>query len=461
MEALFTSLIGGDGLRQRILDLIAEAVTLSYTRKVDLHIMMFAFTDKEIADALSNAAAQHQRLTIRILVDWSQRTRSRGVQIVPLIKFELPNLRVRYKNDQPYMWDSAAGHVRWSYHASRGLLHHKALIVLVDGRPWKMICGSFNWTGNAALSYENLLVVTSSHLDAQYLMSRFELEFEAMWSDGHATLSPEEADLHYHAIVDSYRCDPTISPSDVVGIIRGEGEPLQTLDSLYLPSEREGPNNDNYEEQPGSEHPRISVAFSSRLPIESSGQRGYAKPNRIQRFLLHKPSAKSKRVPLTLTTLALDTIFQVESGDILKVAMYGLSTRVPEYGALLDAARRGVRLFILLDGSVGVNVARRLAIVRYVEHLPIEIRIGCKTMHQKYIIHPNSATVLTGTANMTTDASDRHSEHRIQVRGCQALMQQFCADFDLIWNRLSSDTDRMRQFSLKLLKEKNRGRERY
>jgi phosphatidylserine/phosphatidylglycerophosphate/cardiolipin synthase-like enzyme len=400
--------------------------------------MSFAFTDEEVANALAHAAVRHSSMTIRVLADWSQRIRARGQQVDRLAKLGLPNLCVRYKNDQPYTWDAAAEKVRWSYRASRGLLHHKTLSVLLDGRPWKLICGSFNWTRNATNSYENLLVVTAEQAGSRQLMSRIELEFEAMWSDGRATLSPEEAHLHYQAILDAYRRDPTISPAAVVGLARGRGEPLQILDPECYPPEHEGANMDNCDEQIGSDVPRVSVAFSSRRPDQDSGQCGYAEPNRTQRFLLRKPSAKSKRVPLTLTTLALDTIFRAEPGDTLKIAMYGLSTRVPEYGALLEAARRGVRLFVLLDGSVGADVVGRLVIARHLEDLPIEVRTGCKMMHQKYVVHPNSATVLTGTANMTTDASDRHSEQRIVVRGCSALAEQFCADFHTIWARLST-----------------------
>lgn len=432
MEAIFTSLVGGDGLRRRVLELIADASSLAGSRKIDLHVMTFAFTDEELAKALADAAARHPSMTIRILADWSQHIHAPGQQVHRLVKLGHSNLRVRYKKDQPYTWDEALGHVRWSYHASRGLLHHKTLGVLIDGRPWKLICGSFNWTANAARSYENLLVVSAEQMGSRELMSRLELEFEAMWTDGRATMSPEEAQLHYRAIVDAYRRDPTLSPTSVVGLVHGEGEPLQILHPECYPSEQ------GCEQQP-PDQPQVSIAFSSRSPHEHSGHCGYAERNRSQRLLLRKPSGNSKRVPLTLTTLALDMIFRTEPGDTLKIAMYGLSTRVPEYGALLDAARRGVRLYVLLDGHVGAKVAGSLANVRQLEDLPIEVRAGCRMMHQKYVIHAKSATVLTGTANMTTDASARHSEQRIVIRKCPALAEEFSADFDAIWGRLRGE----------------------
>ena len=143
-------------------------------------------------------------------------------------------------------------------------------------------------------------------------------------------------------------------------------------------------------------------------------------------------------VPLTITSLALETIFRSTTGDTLKIAMYGMSARVPEYGALLDAARRGVHVFVLLDRVVGSDVASRLKAAAQRERLPIEIRVAGKMMHQKYLIHAETATVVTGTANMSTDASSRHSEHRIRINGCAKLAEQFSADFGEIWSRLSA-----------------------
>jgi hypothetical protein len=45
--------------------------------------------------------------------------------------------------------------------------------------------------------------------------------------------------------------------------------------------------------------------------------------------------------------------------------------------------------------------------------------------------------VLTGTANLSTDASLRHSEQRILVRDDPALTDAFLADFRTIWDRLA------------------------
>lgn len=437
MEALFTSLQGGDAVRQRILDLVAEVSVLAASNRVDLHIMTFAFTDETVADALVWAATQRPSLAIRLLADWSQRIRARGQQVGRLAGLHLPNLRVRYSLDQPYVWDNIAGHMRWSYHASRGLLHHKTLGVLVDGRPWKLACGSFNWTAIATKSYENLLVLTADDVGSLKLMTRVELEFEALWSDGRATISPHEAHLHYRAILDTYRADPTISPSRVA-LRDGAGEPLQVLeparDQLKHQKSIDSRANAN-----GVKDTNVAIAFSSRPSGESRGKSGCARCNQEQRMTLRTPNGRLRLVPVTITNIALDTIFQARPGDVLQIAMYGLSPRVPEYGALLEAARRGVRLQILLNRRCGRDTAIRLKSFQNEQGLPIEVRTAGRMMHQKYMIHCETATVLTGTANMSTDASSRHWEHRIRISGCAELAAQYTADFQEIWSRLKPD----------------------
>jgi phosphatidylserine/phosphatidylglycerophosphate/cardiolipin synthase-like enzyme len=422
MEALFSSLAGGARLRGKILELIADAAAMAVARRVEVHVMIFAFTDRAISEALAEAARGSANLTVRILADWNQRVQARGQQAGRLAALGLANLRVRYSHDQPYVWDEAAGHLRWSYRASRGLLHHKVLLVLVDGRPWRLACGSFNWTGTAARSYENLLVADADEPGSRELIARMELEFEALWRDGGATLSPSEAMLHYRAIREAYRRDPSAAPGDVAGWREGEGEPLQALDPDCLLA-------------PAATDSRVAIAFSAHDRQAGRYVGGHAEANRRQRLFLRKASGLTRSVPLTITNLALETVTRAAPGDELQLAMYGLSARVPEYGALLDAARRGVRLLVLLDRSLASDIPARLAQAGALEGLPIEVRTTGRMMHQKYLLNARQSVVLTGTANMSTDAAGRHLEHRIRVARAPALAAQFGADFDLIWSR--------------------------
>lgn len=427
MEALFTSKVGGAGLRDRILSVIRDAASLAATHHVDVHIMTFAFTDAQIADLLVEAARSRPNLSIRLIADWNQGAppEDSGRKVRALAALGLPNFEVRYKKDQPYVWDADACRMQWSYHASRGLLHHKTLAVLVDGRPHTLLCGSFNWSKRSAKGYENLIVFTAHDAASMPVMTAVEQEFEALWSDGAATLSPDEVRMHYGAILAEYRKEPKRAAAHVVGLTRGAGAPLNVL-RVAESTVR------------SADLPHLQIAFNSRLQEQAEAAAGYAEANRLKRFEMFKPGGKTKKVPVTLSTLALDTIARARPGEHLLVAMYVLSVRVPEYGALLTAARRGVRLFILVDGHTAALPLSRLATPAFAkEKLPIFFRAtGSRTMHQKYIVHPEGQTVLTGTANLSTDASQRHSEHRILWRGDKYATDAFIADFMTIWQRI-------------------------
>jgi phosphatidylserine/phosphatidylglycerophosphate/cardiolipin synthase-like enzyme len=431
-ETVFSSIVGGDALRARLLDVIADAASLATTKPVEVNVMTFSFTDPQIADALA-AAAQRPRLTVQLISDWTQRADDGIQQAGRLTQLGLPNLTIRYKKDQPYVWDASAGRMRWSYHASKGLLHHKTLCVVVEGRPWRLVCGSFNWTAKAAHSYENLVVVTDSTPECRDLMSRVENEFRALWCDDSASMSADDAQAHYQAIAESYRQTATAPATFTDRPRHARPERLRLLTS----QRGSGTGYAWQEDASESISPDVLVAFTARLPHEESSRAGYAETNRTRTFTLCTPAGTAKRVPLTITALALDVIYRARPGETLLIAMHGLSIRVPEYGALLDAARRGVRLRVLLDRKVGKRTAESLSRVRQREQLSIQVKGGCRMMHQKYVVNVDSPAVLTGTANMSTDASTRHSEHRIRVLGDESLANQFAADFETIWNRVT------------------------
>ena len=150
VEVLFTSLHGGDAVRARVLAALEEAGELARHDPVDLDVMTFAFTDAAIADRLVSLAGARPGLRVRVLADWGQGSAGSGRVVPRLAHAALPNVVVRYKHDQPYVYDAAADRIRWSYAASRGLLHHKTLGVSVGGLPRTLVCGSFNWTGRAS-----------------------------------------------------------------------------------------------------------------------------------------------------------------------------------------------------------------------------------------------------------------------------------------------------------------------
>jgi phosphatidylserine/phosphatidylglycerophosphate/cardiolipin synthase-like enzyme len=266
-------------------------------------------------------------------------------------------------------------------------------------------------------SYENLLVLNAHDRESRMIAARMELEFEALWSDGKVSLSVAEANEHYQAILNCYRQNPAIAPGEVKGLHGGCGDPIEGLAGDWL------------------EASDAEIAFSSRPIADSRREAGSASKNRERRMILCSSGGRRRLVPVSITNLALAAIFQTQRDELLEIALYGLSPRVAEYGALLEAARRGARLRILLNRGSGQDTAARLAALS-AQGLPIEIRTVGRTMHQKYIVWPDRGMVITGTANFSTDASARHWEHRLRISGNHVLAAQYSADFRTIWSRL-------------------------
>jgi hypothetical protein len=117
--------------------------------------------------------------------------------------------------------------------------------------------------------------------------------------------------------------------------------------------------------------------------------------------------------------------------------MYAMSARVPEYGALIEAARRGCPIEVLLDRKIGKVFGEDLAARAKTEGLPITVRGTNRRMHQNYILAQDCHSVVTGTANLTQDSANHHAEYRILFRNDPALAAQFETDFNTIWQRVA------------------------
>ena len=219
VEALFTSKVGGAGLRDRILAVIRDAVSLAGAHQVDVHIMTFSFTDAQIADLLVQAARSQPNLSIRLIADWNQGAEGLGTQ-------------------SPWHWPRSAcptskcGTRRTS--PTSGTPTHAGC----DGRirPVGVSCTTRRWrfwstgahtrccaeasTGrrDRRRRYENLIVLSADDPASIHVMTAVEREFEALWSDGAATLSPDEVRTHYAAVLAEYQRDSACAAADVVGV---------------------------------------------------------------------------------------------------------------------------------------------------------------------------------------------------------------------------------------------------
>lgn len=192
-DVVFTS--EGNALvvfRQKILGAIDDTIARANGRTVDVNLMLFAFTDKVLADAIADRCRNHANLTVRLLTDWSQLPTSGDRQPARLARLALPNLVVKFKKDNPYVW--GANGPDYHHGATQGLNHHKGFVTLIDGRPEKMTAGSFNWSvGAMDGNYENLMVLDRHDVDNRAVMSSYQAEFEGFWNDHRAALTCAEA----------------------------------------------------------------------------------------------------------------------------------------------------------------------------------------------------------------------------------------------------------------------------
>lgn len=201
-EAIFTS--EGDALnvfRAKILGSIEDTLKKANGKKVDVNMMVFSFTDRVMADEIVALAKAHPNVTFRLLTDWTQLATSGSRQPPRLAKLAedegLTNLVVKFKKDDPYIWDHRAGRPVFSHGHTKGLNHHKGFVTLIDGRPEKMAFGSFNWSVSAMKSnYENLLLLDRKDADNRPIMKGYQKEFEGFWNNDDAALLFGEARKH-------------------------------------------------------------------------------------------------------------------------------------------------------------------------------------------------------------------------------------------------------------------------
>ena len=414
-QAIFTSVHGGAALPATILDLITRARSCAEAgAKLELEVMCFAFTDRQIAAALVALCRDLPAVTLRVIADWSQSARGAPTVLESMAAQGLRNLFIKFKLDAPYVRDGD-GRLRYSYAASWGMLHHKTMLIRIDGEPALMALGSYNWSARGQQAYENLILT-----EDPAVLGPFAAEFAALWADHRLTAATDRARhimarMKTEAALGRDLRDPRVL-TDVLGVAGAE---------TALPPPRR---------LAGGE---VVTAFSGSVAPGNTPAAGHAVMNDRRALNLLRPAGARRPAPLTLNTLALEAIRSVPPGARLVVAMYALSPRVPEFGALIDAARRGVQVAFILDGTIGAQTARGIGGFGLRDGLPLAVQTTSRRMHQKYLCCPDTGMVLTGTANMTEDATARHSDHRILWRNAPALATAFAADFDTMSARLA------------------------
>jgi phosphatidylserine/phosphatidylglycerophosphate/cardiolipin synthase-like enzyme len=126
-------------------------VTAIENSKAEIRIAMYAFTKREIREAL--IAAKHRGVDVQVILDRKQASHKESVW--------------RWKG-----WQEAGIPTRFSVTKWRACMHHK--FGVIDRRA--VITGSFGWTGNGeGFNRENMLLMENEALAATYLKQFVEI----------------------------------------------------------------------------------------------------------------------------------------------------------------------------------------------------------------------------------------------------------------------------------------------
>lgn len=188
-----------EDLEGMIVSGLEDTVKAAAGRPFEVNVSIYEFQSQRIADELLKIAREHPEAKIRMIADFSQSiatTKNQIPQILAIAKKEkLQNFDIRFKKDAPYSWNAKLKRPSYDHARSSGLNHHKGVVTLIDGQPFKVMTGSFNWSKTAnSQNYEDLTVGDAHHPAARLLAADWNSEFAAFFS-GPDALTPSEASV--------------------------------------------------------------------------------------------------------------------------------------------------------------------------------------------------------------------------------------------------------------------------
>jgi phosphatidylserine/phosphatidylglycerophosphate/cardiolipin synthase-like enzyme len=127
--------------------------------------------------------------------------------------------------------------------------------------------------------------------------------------------------------------------------------------------------------------------------------------------------------------LVLETIRGARSTIV--VAAYTFTSK-PIAAELLEASKRGVKVFVLADAletSKGYSAVRFLAN----ERIPVRTNGRYAIQHNKFMV-VDGITVQTGSFNYTSAAAQRNAENVIVVRNAPAIAAKYDAEWRRLWS---------------------------
>ena len=191
--------------------------------------------------------------------------------------------------------------------------------------------------------------------------------------------------------------------------------------------------------------------FSSRHLGETAGT-GYSDVNG-QKTILVRNAADNEvtEVAGTLNQPIIDLMRRVPGnpGDHVRIAAYLLDARAPEFDAIVNAARRGAKVQVVMNQAWTQGTTAALAAIVKAEGLDIEVRITQRTMHEKFGVFEDD--VFNGSANLSSSSWKKHSEDRFMFKNQPALADKFAARFDQLWEDANVVTRARSKWGIRVL----------
>lgn len=541
VSANFTG--SGDSLEAKLIGELNDAVTRANGRKLDVNMLIFEFQSDGIQQAIVDIAKKNPNVSFRIIGDSGQASSYGGNALPEILDLKLPNVQVKFKKDFPYIWSSSANRAVYNHNATQGLNHHKGFATFIEGKPDRLVTGSFNWSDTADdKNYEDLMVFHSMDSATRRVIEQFGDEFHGYFNNHDAAVganelynfkreqsnllaqangqtptnfTPKPADNipDYQPQVDTKSFDLNgLRPSDKERLTSVVGETLaksilydrshfgrfasleelktrvpavaqlssdklaalaaadfgsmqisindatvEELDAAgftltsakaivaYREAHGDFESLDDLKNIPSISSYQLSLArkyvtatdvegfFNSRPFGATQGGTGYGADSAGRTTPAMGSNGSVTDVAANVSVAATDLFNRAKAGQRISVAMYGMSSTAPEYRALVDAAKRGASVRVVLNDDFTASTAAALKALK-AQGYDVEVRIQkARTMHEKFGVMGDDA--FAGSANFSESSSTKHSENRIAVKNQPEIAQAFQAQFDLLWER--------------------------
>lgn len=525
-----------ESLEKKLLSELAGTIERAKGKPVEVNMMIFEFQSDGIQQAISDAAKKNPNVTFRIIADSGQASPTGGNALPELLKEKLPNIEVKYKKDFPYVWNATAGKPAYNHGATKGLNHHKGFSTSIDGRPDRLVTGSFNWSATAdTKNYEDLTVFSAVDAATRRPVEQYTDEFAAFWNNDDAVLSPNNfsnfKDAAWNAMMVANGKPPSTFPAkpadnyaaytpkqdlaslDINGFRASDKTRLTTaigstlakavlserlkagrfasreellervpklatlppakLEALFFGSGQISINAASKEEldlagftptqadtilayrakngdfesvddllKAGITQTRLDsmrdiinavdleAFFNSRAFGAPVGGTGYGSGGTRLTTATGADGVVSN-VKASVTVAATDLFNKAKPGQSIAVGMYGMSGTAPEAKALIEAAKRGVNVRIVINDDFSASTVAVFKALK-AQGFPIDIRVqSAKTMHEKFGVVGDDA--FSGSANFSESSSTKHSEDRFAVKNHPEIAAQFQSQFELLW----------------------------